>query len=943
MSAHETTAGPLRPVAIKVLRPEHAEAPGAIQRFHGRELALLRKLELASPSRNVVRVLEQEICVHRGLPFIVLELIDGPSLREWIGERRSVRAEEAAQIGLGIARGLAALHAAGVVHRDLKPGNILLRGGAEPVIIDLGIAACPEAASRLTATGKTPMTPRYAAPEQHAGKPVDTPCDIYALGVILEEMAVTGELRAIARRCLEREPSRRPSALEVAARFERVLRAARGRRQRASAAGRALALGAAVSNPLSDHPLRTAAPSRWTPAASMLRGREAHTATRMENGEVLVVGGYDTIARAFVDAAERYDPVHDRWIEAGVFGPRKMHAASLLPGGGVLVVGGVGRGGWLADAARYVPETDVWQSAAPMIAARAALSATWLPGVDRVLVAGGHDARGVHASTELYSPAADRWTASARMSTARAGHVALWIPGVDRALILGGTDARGFSVAGVELYDPVANEWASAAPMSASRDRFAATLLADGRVLVAGGTSNGTPLANVEIYDPAAERWTEAAPMRAARAHHAATQLPDGRILVVGGDASAGAEIYEPAEDRWTCVGAPVRRRAGSTMTLLADGRALVVGGSGADASACDLFDAGSSAKRRRAAVGPRWTPAAPMYAGRAGHAMALLPDGRVLVVGAPSGTSINVAEIYDPRTNIWAAPVLMTAAPPGRAMASVTLLPGTGEVLIAGGGHPDGVHRLTERYDPARSAFAPAAQMRSYRKAHTATLLPGGEVLAVGGYGAGLHADTERYDPVRDAWRAAASMQTARHFHVAALLPDGRVLVAGGVNAAHAPERSCELYDPDTDTWTRGEPLTFPRRGGVAISLRDGRTLVAGGYGEATGAIGAEIYDPKVGRWQAAAPMRSLRGGYVSVSLSDGRVLVVGGRRGASTCLDTVEIYDPGKDVWSDGAPLRTARCDAAAVLLMDGRVLVTGGFNEGRALSSAEIYVVE
>ncbi|WP_437607060.1 protein kinase [Sorangium sp. So ce834] len=964
-SAHDTTADPLRRVAVKVLRPEHADAPETIQRFHDRELTLLRRVEQVGPSPNVVQLLEHELCMHRGLLFIVLEHIDGPSLRERLSEKKPFGSDEAAKIGRGIALGLAALHAAGVVHRDLKPGNIILRNGNVPVIIDLGIAACPEAASDLTATGKTPMTPRYAAPEQQAGKQVDASCDIYALGVILEEMAVAGKLLAIARRCmawepsrrpgamevadhlhrcLEREPSRRPGAMEVPALRDGLLRALQGWRNLASAAGRALAaVGAAASSPISDHSLSIAETPRWTPAASMQWGREGHTSTRLTNGEVLVVGGYDASARAFVDCAERYDPVHDRWIKAGAFGPRTLHAATLLPGGDVLVVGGVSRGDWLAVAARYIPEADTWRSAAPMSAARAALTATWLPGVNRVLVAGGHDARGVHSTSEVYDPATDRWTSSARMSIARAAHAALWIPGVDRALVLGGIDARGFSAPSVELYDPVANEWAHAAPMSTGRDRFTATLLADGRVLVAGGMSNGAPLASVEVYDPAAERWTEAAPMHTARAHHAAMLLLDGRLLVMGGAASADAEIYDPAQDRWTAVGAPARRRAGPSMTLLVDGRALVAGGSGAEASACDLFDPGSSGMQLRAAVGPRWTPAAPMYAGRAAHAMTLLSDGRVLVVGAPRDTSINVAEIYEPRANSWAAPVLMTAAPPGRAMASVTLLPGTGEALIAGGGHPDGVHRSTERYDPARNAFAPAAPMRSYRKAHTATLLPGGEVLAVGGYGAGLHADTERYDPVRDVWRAAAQMQTPRQFHVAALLPDGRVLVAGGMNGAHTLERSCEFYDSTADTWTPGAPLTFPRRGGVAMSLRDGRIMVAGGYGEATGEIGAEIYDPKVGRWQTAAPMRAPRCGSAALALTDGKVVVAGGRRGASTCLDSVEIYDPDRDAWIDVAPMRTKRCEAAAVLLTDGRILVTGGFDEGRALSSAEIYVVE
>lgn len=166
---------------------------------------------------------------------------------------------------------------------------------------------------------------------------------------------------------------------------------------------------------------------------------------------------------------------------------------------------------------------------------------------------------------------------------------------------------------------------------------------------------------------------------------------------------------------------------------------------------------------------------------------MTLLPAGRVLIVGVPLGTSINIAEIYDPQANTWGRPIPMTAAPPGRFAATATLVPGSAEVLIAGGGHTDGNHFSTERYDPARNVFTPAAPMSTYRRAHTATLLPSGEVLATGGYGAGFHADAERYDPARDVWTAAAPMQVERTQHAAVLLPDGRVLVAGGINSSGA------------------------------------------------------------------------------------------------------------------------------------------------------------
>ncbi len=193
-SAIDSIVIPPRRVAIKVLRPEHAEIPELLQRFQDRELALLHRIGQAGPARNVVRVLEPLLGWHRHLPFIVLEFINGPSLRERLDDQRPFEGEEAMRIGLGIVRGLIALHSVNIVHRDIKPANIRLRNGTEPVIVDFGIAAALDATSGRTATGKSLMTPRYAAPEQLAGGSVEAPCDVYALGIILEEMAASGRL-----------------------------------------------------------------------------------------------------------------------------------------------------------------------------------------------------------------------------------------------------------------------------------------------------------------------------------------------------------------------------------------------------------------------------------------------------------------------------------------------------------------------------------------------------------------------------------------------------------------------------------------------------------------------------------------------------------------------------------------------------------------------------
>jgi outer membrane protein assembly factor BamB len=236
LAALDVVASPPRRVALKVLRHHYAAQDEVLRRFERRELALLRRVEAANPTPHVVRAHEPALLWHEGLPFLVLEFIDGPSLREVL-ERGPLEPTRIGALGIGLARGLASLHAAGGVHRDLKPTNIRLRGGQEPVIVDLGISRALWMTQELTEPGPAAMTPLYASPEQLAGREVGPASDVYSLGLILYEL-LTGELPSVGEepgkrlaarrghlpqalrewvpRCLERDPARRPTALELA-------------------------------------------------------------------------------------------------------------------------------------------------------------------------------------------------------------------------------------------------------------------------------------------------------------------------------------------------------------------------------------------------------------------------------------------------------------------------------------------------------------------------------------------------------------------------------------------------------------------------------------------------------------------------------------------------------------------------------------------------------
>jgi len=122
--------------------------------------------------------------------YLVMQLVDGPSLRERLRDGGRLDPVDTARLGAVLAEGLAAVHAAGVTHRDVKPGNVLLDAAGSPHLADFGIATALDS-TRLTRTGMTVGTAAYLAPEQVTGDPVGPPADVYALGLVLLE-ALTG-------------------------------------------------------------------------------------------------------------------------------------------------------------------------------------------------------------------------------------------------------------------------------------------------------------------------------------------------------------------------------------------------------------------------------------------------------------------------------------------------------------------------------------------------------------------------------------------------------------------------------------------------------------------------------------------------------------------------------------------------------------------------------
>src|SRR5262252_3101279 len=169
-----------RVVALKVIRPELTTNPDILKRFK-QELILARQVT----HRNVIRIFD--LGQADGLKFITMEFLEGQDLRAELTKRGKFSPEDAARIILQISRALEVAHGEGVVHRDLKPQNIMLDANGRAYVMDFGIARSAYLPG-MTQTGALIGTPEYMSPEQAKGEKLDERSDLFSLGVIFYEL-----------------------------------------------------------------------------------------------------------------------------------------------------------------------------------------------------------------------------------------------------------------------------------------------------------------------------------------------------------------------------------------------------------------------------------------------------------------------------------------------------------------------------------------------------------------------------------------------------------------------------------------------------------------------------------------------------------------------------------------------------------------------------------
>lgn len=699
------------------------------------------------------------------------------------------------------------------------------------------------------------------------------------------------------------------------------------------------------------------------------------------------------------------------WSSAGEVPPARSRLAAVrLDTGHALAIGGVriqprpaGQWGFedVASAAihGFDPATNGWRALTEMTTPRNSPLAVTLDD-GRVLVAGGGggtDAKTPLSSAEVLDPGASagsgEWMPTGSMAETHLFGAAVKLDGpacaqavpasfCGKVLVIGGGTAR------VELFDPSSNpgSWSSCetgastdscpAPLSTTRQGHSATLLSDGRVLVAGGGTSLAPEDSAEIYDPATGAWAATAPMNLGRTDHTATLLGDGRVLVAGGqnrDPRQSAELYDPQTGRWTPTASMHIVRAHHSATLLDSGQVLVVGGRGhgddQGATSTEVYNPATS----------DWeTSGGALAEGRSHHGSVLLKDGRVLVVaglGSRTGNlnagPVDTSEIFSP------AP---SEAPPVPTVTDISPITGPssgGATLTIKGTGFDTVKSVLVGGVPATRVFITSSTILT---AVTPALPEGvADVTVVTRGGESAPVPAGRYTVVPGGtWQQPPpqAMKHPRFRHTATLLENGKVLAAAASWTPGTAGRVGEVFNPLpsadpawTDTATMSTAAALARTAAPTATRLDGpacagearpaycgKVLVAGGdRPEVQPPVCAgcgtlvpsslpttELFDATTGTWSpASAPMDAPRAYHSATLLAGGscsgaspplycgRILVAGGGvDGTYGSTAATEVYDPnGAGAWLSNEPMLTDRRSHAATLLEDGRVLITGG----------------
>jgi N-acetylneuraminic acid mutarotase len=329
--------------------------------------------------------------------------------------------------------------------------------------------------------------------------------------------------------------------------------------------------------------------------------------------------------------------------------PRANHSSTVLPNGNILVTGSTGSPNFLSSCEIYDTLLKTWRYTKPMKTGRSQHKAILLKN-GKVLVVGGFMLR----SCELFDPITETWVFTDSLITKRAFYLTVSLLNDGNVLVTGGhaySDDFRYSMIlnNCEIYNAGMGIWRTTDTLKIARTLHTATVLLDGRVLVAGGYGNNQKFLNsCEIYDPTTGEWAFVDSLNIARRGHSATLLPNGKVLVAGGRNDPyswlrSCEVYDPQSNTWTLVDSMIFPREGHSGILVLDSLILFSGG-GISSTTWELYNASSFT--------PLYLDLLPLY--KIIHDIIQLPNDKVISIGGwtRSGIAIYPTDtclIYEP------------------------------------------------------------------------------------------------------------------------------------------------------------------------------------------------------------------------------------------------------------------------------------------------------
>jgi len=960
-----------RPVALKLIAPELAQDPSFRIRFT-RELKFVASID----HPNVIPV--HHAGDEDGVLFIAMRYVRGTDLRALIQHDGALPPERAAAIVAQVAGGLQAAHALGLVHRDVKPANVLIAdpAGVDHVYLtDFGLSKHATSAPGLTRTGQFVGTVDYVAPEQIRGEGVDERVDIYALGCVLYH-ALTGQppfpresdaaklwahmydaapsareinpnvpsgFDEVLRRALDKDPAARfQSAPELCQAATAALQPARegtrpgGLTAPAShdadadaSSGEAPATGVVPpSRPIPDTP-----PTLQTPQAPAAGSARPPPPAPPPGGPPAAVPADGPSPRPqlrspriiFAIAAFAVVVIAVVAVLLARGGDNDGSASKLAP----------------VPAATKLPADLAWRPVDKLTFRRQYAASTDVDG--KILLFGGIRLTTSTTATNFYDPATNRWSPGPGLPKALHHLAAVNYNG--KPVVIGGF------VPGEDLTSGQTNDvwvlrdgdWQRLPSLRHARAAAAAAVVG-GKIVVVGGQADGKLVPQTEVYD--GKRWTDAKEIPTPREHLGAAS--DGTyVYAVGGADSSGAnsaavERYDPARDSWIQLDDMPEALKGPGVAY-AGGRIVTVGGEGKTTVSDAVY--GYDIRGRE------WSPLPVLPSPRHGVAVTAVKDSLYAMGGATAPGhegSTNDVELLDVsgkaatklpvNVNEWRR---VATAPSNVQYAATTDL--GGRIWLFGGiGKDELGTRDSVGYDPVVGSWITGAPLPRPVD-HAAAVVYGGEPVVIGGFlgrGRQQSGASDRVFALHgDKWVPRPRLNHARWGAAAAVVGDKIVVVGGQANDRLVPET--EIYDGDH--WTTAKPIPTPRDHLGAAS--DDRYVYAVG-GRRLGPdanVGAlERYDPETDRWTKLDPMPKITGA-VSTAYVNPLVVAVGGE-GPTTVSDAVQAYDVRRQAWSTPLPnLPEPRHGAGVTALRDSLFAIGGTASAGHVDSTRDVYVLK